>query len=281
MRPERFLQQHPAFRALPGVRYLAADVAAFDAPLPSIDLAIHAATDAATPPGQQQAADIIETTITGTQKILSALQKAGVKRVLTTSSGAVYGKQPSELTHVPESYLGAPDCMQPSSAYGEGKRVADLLGVVSANQHGYDFISARCFAFMGAFLPLDAHFAAGNFIRDALAKNPITIAGDGTPHRSYLYAGDLVVWLVTLLVRGANGRAYNVGSDQSVSIQTLARRIAAHEPACEVVVKTPLDPKKPILRYVPNVDRARGELGLEVFTSLDESIARMLATLRR
>jgi dTDP-glucose 4,6-dehydratase len=202
--------------------------------------------------------------------------------VLTTSSGAVYGKQPSELTHVPETYLGAPDVMDSATttAYAEGKRVSELLGVVAGKQYGFEFISARCFAFMGAFLPLNAHFAAGNFVRDALTGGPIVIGGDGTPQRSYLYAGDLVVWLMTMLIRGVGGRAYNVGSDESVSIKTLAQRIAAPL-GCSVEVKQAADPTKPIARYVPNIDRARSELGLDVFTSLDDSIARMLTTLRQ
>lgn len=273
--PDRFLAQYPAFKSLTGVKYVAADVATFAQPLPTVDLAIHAATDAATPPGQQKPADVLETTVTGTRTMLSALQKAGVKRLLTTSSGAVYGRQPSELTHVPETYLGAPDVMDLGSAYGEGKRIAELMGVVAGRQHGFDFISARCFAFIGTYLPLDAHFAAGNFIRDAVAGRVILISGDGTPQRSYLYAGDLVVWLMTMLVRGVAGRAYNVGSDHSVSIEQLARKIGR-----DVDVKTPVDPKRPIARYVPSIDRARTELGLDVFTPLDDAIARMLATLR-
>ena len=281
--PERFLEHHPSYRGLCGVRYLAADVSTFTQALPRVDLAIHAATEAARPGWQQNASEVIETTVTGTRLMLAALHTAGVKRVLTTSSGAVYGRQPSETTHLPETYLGAPDCMSSAAttAYAEGKRLSELLGVVAAKEHGFDFVSARCFAFIGAYLPLDAHFAAGNFARDVLTGGPISIGGDGTPHRSYLYAGDLVVWLVTLLLTGASGRAYNVGSDESVSIKTLAERMAEVDGrGCAIEVKTPVDPTKPIARYVPSIDRARTELGLEVFTPLDDSIARMLAVLR-
>lgn len=280
--PSKFLGQYPAFESLEGVQYLAADVSTFAQPLPQVDLAIHAATDAALPLGQQLTPrQALEVNVKGTKAMLEAFRTAKVKRVLLTSSGAVYGKQPSELTHVPESCPGAPDPMLESSAYGEGKRVAELMGVIASKEQGFDFMSARCFAFMGMFLGLDIHFAAGNFIRDVLRGGPIVIGGDGTPQRSYLYAGDLVVWLLTMLVRGVSGRAYNVGSDDSVSIAQLASRIAqADGRGVKVEGATALDASKPIARYVPNIDRARQELGLDVFTPLDEQISRMLATLR-
>ena len=245
------------------------------------DYIIHAATESATNLTEEDPLLMVDTVVQGTRAALEFAAVSGARRFLFTSSGAVYGRQPSELTHIPEEYAGAPDCTNPSSAYGEGKRMAELLCASFARRHDIEAVIARCFAFVGPFLPLDAHFAIGNFIRDVLEQQPIRIGGDGTPLRSYLHAVDLSIWLWTLLVRGIGARAYNVGSEDARSIKEIAEVVAAAAggaPQIEIALKP--DPSRPLARYVPRCSRAREELGLQEWISLPDAVRRTIDVLR-
>jgi dTDP-glucose 4,6-dehydratase len=198
--------------------------------------------------------------------------------VLLTSSGAVYGRQPESLERIPETFTGGPDVSDASQVYGEAKRMAELLGVVAARHHGAQVKVARCFAFVGPHLPVDQHFAAGNFIRNVLDGESIELSGDGTTVRSYLYAADLATWLWTILFRGDVARPYNVGSERAVSIWELAQAAAALTLPRVTAVRRTREPieGRPPARYVPSVERARTELALEERIGLSEGLRRML-----
>jgi nucleoside-diphosphate-sugar epimerase len=282
--PARFLSKAPHLDAAAGIQFVTGDVRAFtftDAraqlgtALPeTCRYMIHAATEASAKLNQENPLLMLDTIVQGTRAALDFALAAGAKRFLLTSSGAVYGRQPSELTHIPEEYSGGPDCADPSSAYGEGKRMAELLCACYQKQHGLEPLIARCFAFVGPFLPLDTHIAIGNFIRDGLQGGPIRIGGDGTPYRSYLYAADLTIWLWTILIKGEPMRPFNVGSEQDVTIRELAQIVAGTFPALlQVLVAREPPPGKPPERYVPATRRASAELKLETTIPLERAIA--------
>ena len=211
--------------------------------------------------------------VDGTRRVLEFAADAGVTRLMLTSSGAVYGPQPPELPHLPETYHGAP-----VTAYGKGKLHAEQLCTEAGSQLGFIALLPRCFAFVGPYLNLNIHFAIGNFIRDCLAGRPIVIQGDGTPLRSYLYAADLAEWLWAILLKGEHARPYNVGSDEAISIRDLSYKVRAYAGTdTPVTIQGAPVPNVPPARYVPSIERARNELGLYPRCPLDEAIRRIFA----
>jgi dTDP-glucose 4,6-dehydratase len=270
--PDAYCIKAPHLVADPSLRIHKGDVRNFGFPDDCrFDYMIHAGTTSSAP---VEPMEMFTTIVDGTKRVLEFAKFAGTRKFLFVSSGAVYGKQPPELTHIPEEYCGAPDVTLETSAYGEGKRAGELLCTIAGND-SMECKIARCFAFVGPHLPLDAHFAIGNFIRDAMAGSPIRIGGDGMPMRSYLYAADLAVWLWTILFRGARNRAYNVGSPEDLSIKEVAERVAsALNLDVEIQIAQPVKDSSRTSRYVPNTERVTKELGLIPHIELLNAIQR-------
>jgi len=272
--PEQFLAAYPEFSGHSSITFLKGDIQQRHS-LPwdqTFTHVLHAATESTIGPSLtplQRYDQIVE----GTRNILDLAVSTGARRFLLTSSGAIYGPQPADLAAIPEDWRGSPNLAKPSTAYGQAKRAAEHLCALIGEQHGLETVVARCFAFVGADLPLNVHFAIGNFIRDAFTADAICVSGDGTPLRTYLHQSDLAHWLFTLLERGRSGEAYNVGSIEVISIADLAhlvRNILAPEKAVRIIGQPA--PGAARNRYVPDIHKAHQELGLSVSLSLAEAI---------
>jgi dTDP-glucose 4,6-dehydratase len=274
--PEAFARRHPSLAAIPGVSFCAGDVRRFASPPGEFTHVIHAATAASAQLNADHPGEMLDAIVGGTRRVLEFAAEKCVRRMLFTSSGAVYGPQPAALTHVPEDYSGPVE--QPPSAYAEGKRQAEALCAETTRARPeLEIAVGRFFAFVGPHLPLDTHFAIGNFIRDALAGSPIRIGGDGTPYRSYLYGSDLGTALWTLLARAPSLRPYNIGSEKRISIAELARLVSrVVEPltgrSAEVVIAREPVPGAAPAQYVPSTQRAQSELGLRLTVPLEDAI---------
>ncbi len=273
--PTSFSTRMPHIVSQNCIKLLGGDVSSFTFPDGEFRYVIHAATDSGGRQVGHPPREVLATMVHGMQRVLTFADSHGTRRLLLTSSGAVYGIQPPSICHLPESYMGAPDTLQAASIYGEGKRVSELLCTLACAERDLECAIARCWAFCGPHLPMNAHFAIGNFIGDALAGKAIRIRGDGTARRSYLYASDLVSWLWTLLFSAPSMIPINVGSNQDVSILELAETVrSVVNPHVDIVVTGKVDSGQESSRYVPSVERARSLLALTQTVSLRDAIDR-------
>jgi len=279
--PGSFLAKAPQIADETSIKFLRGDVCSFPLPEQQFDFVIHAAA-----PTSAEAAsrpmDLMRTIIHGNERVIEFAGACGAKRFLLTSSGAVYGPQPESVNHIREDYLGGPDWLDPNAAYAEGKRVSEQMGSICAKKSDVHFTIARCFTFVGPLLPLDQHFAIGNFIGDALAGRDISIRGDGTPMRSYLYAADLAIWLWTMLLRktepDSNPSVYNVGSGEAISIRDLARTVVeVLDSSLQIEIARQAQAGQRLEQYVPDVQKADTFLGLRPTIGLREAIRRTAA----
>lgn len=239
---------------------------------------IHAAGN---PDSRQHASDPLATVdviANGTRAVLNAATRLPeLRKFLNVSSGLVYGAQPWELDAISENWQGSLDSAALSSAYAEAKRFGETLCSVFRNQHKLAIVNARPFAFIGPYQLLDRPWAINNFMRDALQGGPIRILGSGETVRSYMYPSDMTLWMLRLLVDGKVGASYNVGSSHAVSLEELARKVAAFFPLPpQIVTRGSVDSKTHRSKFVPDVELAQSALGLKSEFDLDAALRRTL-----
>jgi dTDP-glucose 4,6-dehydratase len=255
------------------ITLLEGDVRSFRFPADDHTHVVHAATDSGGVQSTQTPAFLAEAILAGTERVLEFAQQTGAKRLLYVSTGAVYGRSTS-VAQTPETH---PIPELQADSYEAAKLAAERLCLASP----VETVMARCFAFLGPRLPLDQHFAIGNFLAAALAGRPIEVKGDGSPRRSWMYMSDLAVWLWTLLAEGHPGRAYNVGSDEGHSVAEAAKLVAATlAPHLPVTISNAPIAGAVVNSFVPSVERARKELGLQISVPLDEALRRTKAWYR-
>lgn len=263
--PAAFRAEVPHITASPSLTLHHGDQRDFTFPPGRFDAVIHAGVEYGPP------LPTFERNFLGTRRVLEFARSAGARRFLFVSSGAVYGTQPPEMERMHEDYSGPLALDDPANAYALSKRASEHLGHL---QDGLDFMVARGFTFVGPYLPYDRPGAMGNFVADALRGGPINVKGDGTALRAYLYGADLAIWLWTILQQGRPGRVYNVGGETVVSIRELAERVVAVlAPHADIRMGARPAGGLPA-RYLPDVTRARDELGLAERIPLTEAIRR-------
>ena len=272
--PESFLKNYPEFKSQSWLSFHQGDILnKYSLPKKGeFSHILHAATESTLGPLLSPLNRYLQI-VDGTRNMLDYAVTNRISRFLLTSSGGVYGSQPEGMKEIPEYYNGMPNPLYSENAYSVAKRCAEHICSLYRENFGLQIVIARCFTFVGKDLPLNAHFAIGNFIRDALYGTEILVNGDGSPVRTYLDQRDLAHWLLKILYCGKDGEAYNVGSDYHITIKELAYLVRdTIAPEKKVRITSRIKKNENRNRYIPNIFKAREELKLEVKYKLKEAI---------
>jgi dTDP-glucose 4,6-dehydratase len=249
---------------------------------PKFNVIIHAATPASALLNTAQPEKMFEQNIRAMENVIEFSSRHDVPPVvLFTSSGAVYGDMPQGLERIPEDWKREFGSQPLTSAYARGKIEAESM-LQEATQAGKCIgLIARLFAFSGVHLPIDKHFAIGNFVRDVVQSQLITIRSDGSSVRSYMDGHDLAMWLLRIVEAGSPDEIYHIGSERAISIRDLGSLVAAryelltNQPARVDILGT-TSPLDGVSRYVPSTCRTRQLLGLDETVTLETSIDQMI-----
>ena len=269
-----FRLRYPHLAASPAITVQRGDVRRFAVPVRAPTHIIHAASAASPARNIEATDDVIEVIEAGTAHVVEMAQQVDAARVLLLSSGSVYGAQARPISEADDTLNRGTTIAE---RIGAAKRRAEQRAEASSGARGVTI--ARIFTLFGPRLPINGQFAIGQFLGDALEGRPVRVHGDGTPLRSYLYLADLAAWCWHLLDRDGSVRTFNVGASERISIGDVATRVGGLA-GVPVVVATPSVPGARPPCYLPSVERAERELGLEAWTSLDNGLARTWSWLR-
>ncbi|MCX2970699.1 UDP-glucuronic acid decarboxylase family protein [Streptomyces sp. TRM70308] len=244
----------------PGFRFLERDVCAegFADALPGgpFGLVMHLACPASPADYLRLPLETLETGSSGTRNALELAHRHGARLVLASTS-EVYG-DPQEHPQR-ETYWGHVNPVGPRSVYDEAKRFAEALVTAHRGTHGTDAAIVRIFNTYGPRMRPGDGRAVPTFVRQALAGEPLTVAGDGSQTRSLCYVDDTVEGLLALAASGLPGPV-NVGGDEEITILELAQRVIALTGSRSKIAHIELPGDDPVRRK-PDITRAREQLG--------------------
>ena len=274
--PDLFKQEYPFYNEhKKSVRFVKGDVLTYHFKLDEeVQFIIHAATAASDSLNKNNPLLMMDTITLGTRNVLDFALTQPIKSFIFISSGAVYGKQPFDVSNIQETDNFKIDINNSNAAYSEGKRIAELYCSTYFEKNNLPIKIARCFAFVGPYLPLDTHFAIGNFINNVIKNEDIVIMGDGSTTRSYMYASDLTIAIWKILLVGNNNKPYNVGVDNAYSLKEIALLIKKNYGNDVQILN--LNKGLPKNIYVPNIDTLKNELKFNHFIQIEEAIEKTI-----
>jgi dTDP-glucose 4,6-dehydratase len=211
----------------------------------------------------------------GTLHTLGLAREKGA-RYLLASTSEVYGDP--QLHPQPESYWGHVNPVGPRGVYDEAKRFAEALTMAYRQTHGVNTGIVRIFNTFGPRMRPDDGRAIPTFIRQALAGEPLTVAGDGSQTRSVCYVDDLITGIVALANSDIPGPV-NIGNPEELSVLELANRIRDLVGSESPITFIPRPVDDPTVRQ-PDITLAREKLGWEPVVPVDDGLKKTIAWMR-
>ena len=235
-----------------------------------IDLIFHFASRASPFEFSRYPIQILKANTLGTWIVLGITKKYNSTLVLASTS-EIYGNP--DDSHIPtsEDYNGNVNPIGPRSCYDEAKRAGEAFAMAYLLQHDLDIRIIRIFNTYGPRMrPGDLYGRViPNFINQSLSNQDITVFGDGTQTRSFIYVTDEIEGILkTALSKQCKGEVINLGANQEITILELAKKIKKLANSSSQITFHPLPIDDP-LRRCPDISKAKALLGWKPKTNLE------------
>ena len=249
------------------------------------DIVVHLAAAVGVKLIVEQPVHTIETNVHGTEVVLKIANKKK-KLVLIASTSEVYGKSVDvPFREDADLVLGA--TAKHRWAYACSKMIDEFLALAYWKERKLPVIIVRLFNTVGPRQTGQYGMVIPNFVRQALAGQPITVFGDGTQSRSFTYVGDVVKAMVALINEPrAGGQGFNIGNGQEITIGDLAVKVKKMTGSASEIVTIPYDQAyeagfEDMPRRVPDISRIRALIGYAPTVALDETLQRVIEHFRQ
>ena len=263
----------------PHIKFLQGDVAAANALPSGINFIIHGASRSSPKDYLANPLDTIDANTVGTRVLLEYALKNPLEGFLFLSTVEVYGEPDEKHIPIAETYRGNVDVLGERAVYQESKRFGETLCRVFFASFGVPAKIARIFHTYGPRLNLSDGRVIPEFMRRCLASEDLEIIRGGSSIRTFAYVSDTIAGIWKILLQGKSGEAYNVGSDEEITVENLAK-LYMKMFNNTIRIKMPQDFPPAHLaaspsKSAPDLRKIRSELGYEPRVSIADGLARL------
>ncbi|MES2217675.1 MAG: NAD-dependent epimerase/dehydratase family protein [Pseudomonadota bacterium] len=224
---ERALTRFQAYEGRKDLRLIRQDVTQPFSLNEKMDYIIHAASQASPKYYGSDPVGTLTANVLGTYHLLEMAKAHQAENFLFFSSGEVYGELDASKVPTEEHMYGLVDPTNVRSCYAESKRAGENMCVSYAHQYGLSVKIVRPFHTYGPGLKLNDGRVFADFVADVVRQRDIVMLSDGLAVRAFCYLADATLGFFTVLLKGKNATAYNIGNpDCKSSVIDLAIKVA-------------------------------------------------------